>query len=171
MPPARQLAGSPPPIGYLHSRSITVPTVSRATARIAILSILIADQPVLDLQLTAAAAEAAGVSLAPSPAPVSLPCPRKGECSKLSLCTDSGGRGPRNARERPRGARASAEGKRVGSRRWAAGSRPGARQAGPGQGCWEAGERAEAAPCRSNLDFARSFDPGQNQLSLKEVKT
>lgn len=52
--------------------------VSRATARIAILSILIADQPVLDLLLTAAAAEAAGVSLAPSPAPVSLPCPRKG---------------------------------------------------------------------------------------------
>lgn len=95
MPPARQLAGSPPPIGYLHSRSITVPTVSRATARIAILSILIADQPVLDLLLTAAAAEAAGVSLAPSPAPVSLPCPRKGECSNCHFAPTvvGGGRG------------------------------------------------------------------------------
>lgn len=67
MPPARQLAGSPPPTGYLQCRSITLPTVNRVTARIAILSILIADQRVLDLLVAAAAAEAAGVSLPPPP--------------------------------------------------------------------------------------------------------
>lgn len=114
MRPARRLAGSPAPTGYIHCRSITLPTVNRATARIAILSILIADQRVLDLLVAAAAAEAAGVSLPPSPAPVSLPCPRKGECSDCHFALTVAG-GVREAQGRPRGGRASAEGRGSGS--------------------------------------------------------
>lgn len=59
------------------------------------------------------------------------------------------------------------------AQRWAAGRRLDARRAAPGRG---AGRRAGEGSRRlslhgSNLDFARSCDPGQDRLSLKEVKT
>lgn len=50
--------------------------------------------------VAAAAAETAGVSLAPSPAPASLPCPRKGECSDCHFAPTVAG-GGRGAQGRP----------------------------------------------------------------------
>lgn len=116
MPPARRLAGSLPPTGYLHCRSITLPTVNRVTARLLSSPSSLPISGYWTCWWRAAAAEAAGVSLPPSPAPASLPCPRKGECSDchchFAPTVAGGGRG---AQGRPRGVRASSEGGGSGS--------------------------------------------------------